>query len=149
MEEDVNWLHAKKFDCGHCQMPLEIVDHSPFDGSYYFQCTSCRCRMEVSHYHPMVKEIEDDLALSGTDRDSDNYFYALMQRIEQRLEHCECGDEFHYSASRRCLYCGGIVEGEGHQDIWPIWNEGDSQESFDEGEQLIERWTRKASWEQS
>lgn len=146
-EDEDNWLNAKKFDCGHCQMPLEIIDHSPFDNSYYYQCTDCQWRMDVSHYHPMVKGIEDALALRGVNRGSDHYFDAFMQGIEERLEHCECGGEFRYSAPRRCLYCGGVVEGESHQNVWPIWNEGDSQESYDEGERLIQRWTKEARWD--
>ena len=113
-----NWLDCKVVECANCGQKLHWLWHSPMYDSTFFYCTECPKRVEVSHYDEVALRLRE-LAEKDTPGTSEMSakFFAL---VEQNLAACDCGGNFSYAASRRCLRCFSVLsQSEPGRDVWP------------------------------
>lgn len=128
--DDDDWLESTEFQCEQCHTELVRCDHSPFENGYYFYCSDCPIRVDVSIYDAEYEVIEKQLQAESVSMEADDYLDHLFPRIEAHLAPCKCGGFFRNDASRRCLKCGfELTDVPSHQNVWHKgWGMDDCEE---------------------
>ena len=139
---DDEWLESTEFQCQHCDAELERCDHSPFEDGYYFYCTDCPIRVDVSIYDQEYDAIQRQLKSESISMESDDYLDHLFPRIEARLSQCKCGGSFKNDAPRRCLKCGVVFPDIPiHQNVWHKgWGTDDEPEGLHQDVVFDAKW---------
>jgi acetone carboxylase gamma subunit len=130
-DEDDNWLNGAYLTCAGCQGQIYRIDHSPLYDCYFLYCDRCPMRVDISYYDPVLASITAD------------GYEQLMQAIEVRLQHCECGGRFGDNAPRRCYRCHTILDIDSPSgiDVWPaVWPDADEPSPAEQ--EIVEKLTR-------
>lgn len=141
-DTDDDWLNLSEYACPSCKTLLVICDHSPFEDGYYFYCTDCIARVDVSIYDAEYDAIEKQLQNeTGISMEADDYLDQLFPRIEKQLATCQCGGKFQANAVRRCLSCVTLLPDVPlHQNVWHKGWGTDECEHLHKGIVLEARW---------
>lgn len=119
MNNDDNWLEEKRVACSSCGEQLFLLETSPFNNGYYFYCSKCPKRVDISIYDNRYSEVEKQYKKKLTGKDDHESFFTFLNELARNLLPCPCGGGFSHDNTRRCLFCGNpIPECPDHMDVW-------------------------------
>lgn len=125
-------VEKELINCSSCNTQLLLLEHSPFESSYYIYCDSCPTRMDISIYDKKYNEVEAELIGQNENfYEGDDALNVLLSKLEKFLKPCKCGGHFKVNSKIRCLSCVDLL-GE-YPDYMNIWYIDDFDEECEDG----------------